>query len=73
MDEVMIGYMGETITVNGVHSPFHNVATRTYRLRVLNGSNGRIYNLALSNGNAFTVIGSDGGLLPAPETVTDLC
>jgi len=72
MDEVMIGYMGETIIVNGVQSPFHNVATRTYRLRVLNGSNGRIYNLALSNGNAFTVIGSDGGLLPAPETVTDL-
>lgn len=72
LEEVMIGYMGETITVNGVSSPFQPVTTRMYRIRVLNGSNGRMYNLALSNGNTFTVIGSDGGLLPAPETVTSL-
>ena len=72
MGEVMIGYMGDTITVNGVHAPYRNVASRTYRLRVLNGSNGRIYNLALSSGDPFTVIGSDGGLLPAPETVSSL-
>ncbi len=72
LEEVMIGYMGETVTVNGVNAPFQNVATRMYRLRIVNGSNGRIYNLALSNGNSFMVIGSDGGLLPAPETVTSL-
>jgi FtsP/CotA-like multicopper oxidase with cupredoxin domain len=72
LEEVMIGYMGETVTVNGVNAPFQNVATRMYRLRIINGSNGRMYNLALSNGNAFMVIGSDGGLLPAPETVTSL-
>ena len=72
MGEIMIGYMGDTITVNGTSAPFHEVSTRTYRLRVLNGSNARIYNLALSNGEPFTVIGSDGGLLPAPETVTSL-
>jgi len=72
LEEVMIGYMGESITVNGVSSPFQPVTTRMYRIRVLNGSNGRMYNLALSNGNTFTVIGSDGGLLPAPETVTSL-
>ncbi len=72
MGEVMIGYMGDTITVNGVHAPYRNVASRMYRLRVLNGSNGRVYNLALSSGDSFTVIGSDGGLLPAPETVSSL-
>ena len=72
LEEVMIGYMGETVTVNGVNAPFQNVATRMYRLRIINGSNGRMYNLALSSGNAFTVIGSDGGLLPAPESVTSL-
>ncbi|AEI52084.1 multicopper oxidase family protein [Runella slithyformis] len=72
LEEVMIGYMGETITVNGVSSPFQPVTTRMYRLRVLNGSNGRMYNLALSNGNSFLIIGSDGGLLTAPETVTSL-
>jgi len=48
------------------------VGTRWYRLRVLNGSNGRIYNLALSNGASFTLLGTDGGLLAAPETVTSL-
>lgn len=72
MPEVMVGYMGDTLVVNGVNAPFHPVATRTYRLRLLNGSNGRIYNLALSNGEAFHVIGSDGGLLPAPERVSSL-
>lgn len=72
MGEVMIGYMGDTITVNGASAPLHSVAARTYRLRVLNGSNSRIYNLALSSGHPFNVIGSDGGLLSVPETVTSL-
>ncbi|MBB3841942.1 FtsP/CotA-like multicopper oxidase with cupredoxin domain [Runella defluvii] len=72
LEEVMIGYMGETITVNGANAPVQNVTTRTYRLRIVNGSNGRIYSLALSNGNSFMVIGSDGGLLAAPETVMSL-
>ena len=39
---------------------------------MLNGSNARIYNLALSSGDPFTVIGSDGGLLSSPETVSNL-
>ncbi|CCH57667.1 bilirubin oxidase (plasmid) [Fibrisoma limi BUZ 3] len=72
MDDVMIGYMGETVTVNGIAGAFHPVSTRTYRLRIVNGSNGRIYNLALSNKAPFQVIGTDGGLLAAPETVTAL-
>ncbi len=72
MGEIMIGYMGDTITVNGTYAPYHNVASRTYRLRVLNGSNARIYNLALSSGDPITVIGSDGGLLSAPETVSSV-
>lgn len=72
MPEIMVGYMGDTIVINGVSAPFHPVASRTYRLRVLNGSNGRMYNLALSNEAAFHVIGSDGGLLPAPAPVSSL-
>lgn len=72
MNDVMIGYMGETITVNGVGGAFQNVSTRMYRLRIVNGSNGRIYNLALSNDAPFWLIGSDGGLLSAPEQVTAL-
>jgi FtsP/CotA-like multicopper oxidase with cupredoxin domain len=66
-DEVMTGYLGEHIVVNGVHAPFTNVATRWYRMRVLNGSTARVYNLSFSNGLSFYVIGADGGLLAAPE------
>lgn len=72
MGEVMTGYMGQYIAVNGVYSPYLNVNKRNYRIRVLNGSNARIYNLALSDNASFAVIGSDGGLLTAPQTVSSL-
>lgn len=72
MGEIMTGFMGQYITVNGVYSPYLNVNKRNYRLRVLNGSNGRIYNVALSNNASFAVIGSDGGLLASPQTVSSL-
>lgn len=70
--EVMTGYMGETILVNGEASPFTEIATRFYRLRILNGSNARIYNLALSNNADLIVIGNDGGLLKNPATVKNI-
>lgn len=72
MMEVMTGFMGDTILVNGTYKPFLEVATRFYRFRVLNGSTARIYNLAMSNGAEFYVIGSDGGILPKPERVKNL-
>lgn len=72
MGEVMTGYTGEYILVNGSNAPFHNVATRYYRLRVLNGSTARMYNLAFSDNQAFDVIGADGGLLAQPVSVTSL-
>ena len=62
MGKVMSGFMGETIIVNGEASPFAEVATRFYRLRILNGSNARIYNLALNNNSDLIIIGNDGGL-----------
>ncbi|HNB02532.1 MAG TPA: hypothetical protein PLK61_12065, partial [Nitrosomonas sp.] len=46
--------------------------TAKYRVRILNGSNARIYNFALSSGASFTLIGSDGGLLASPKEVTNL-
>lgn len=68
----MMGETGNTMLVNGTIQPYFDVATRRYRLRVLNGSNARFYRLALSNGQAFQVLGMEGGLLPAPVTVTSL-
>lgn len=72
MMEVMTGLMGQYILVNGVYAPVHNVETAKYRVRILNGSNARIYNLALSNGASFTIIGNDGGLLTSPQSVNSL-
>jgi blue copper oxidase len=72
MEEVMAGYLGDSVLVNGTVSPVTNVATRFYRLRILNGSNARIYNLALSNNADLTIIGNDGGLLSRPLTVKNI-
>lgn len=66
-DEAMIGYLGEKICVNGVFSPFVSIANTWYRLRLLNGSTARVYDLAMTNDIPFHVIGSDGGLLPSAE------
>ena len=62
----MMGFLGDTIMVNGQPNFRLEVATRAYRLRVLNGSNSRIYKLAWSDGTPMTVIGNDGGLLERP-------
>ena len=66
-DEIMTGYLGEQILVNGVSSPYVAVANTWYRLRLLNGSTARVYNLAMTNNIPFHIIGSDGGLLQASE------
>jgi blue copper oxidase len=42
------------------------VASRAYRLRILNGSNARIYKLAWDDASPMTVIGVDSGLLETP-------
>jgi spore coat protein A len=68
----MNGETGSVVLVNGVVQPYFNVAARKYRFRVLNGSNARFYRLELSNGAAFKVIGMEGGLLPAPVSVTSI-
>jgi len=62
----MLGFLGDRIFVNGAETPDFPVQAATYRVRLLNGSNSRIYKLALSDGSPMTVIGSDGGLLAAP-------
>ncbi len=60
------GFLGDRLLVNGAIQPYLLVEKRKYRFRILNGSNSRIYNLALNSNQAFVQIGSDGGLLSAP-------
>jgi FtsP/CotA-like multicopper oxidase with cupredoxin domain len=64
------GVVGDTVLVNGVYQPYLDVADCKYRLRILNGANARIYILTLSTGDAFTQIGTESGLLPAPVART---
>lgn len=71
-DEIMSGYLGEHVTVNGLHAPYLNVASTWYRLRILNGSTARVYKLGISGGLKMNIIGGDGGLLQSPETVSDI-
>lgn len=61
--EQMFGFFGDDILVNGKPDFIQPVATRPYRLRILNGSNARIYKLGFSDNRPLTVIGTDGGLL----------
>jgi spore coat protein A len=63
---------GDTILVNGKVWPYLNVKQGKYRFRMLGGANSRTFRVALSNGASFQVIGTDGGLLPAPVTVSQL-
>jgi spore coat protein A len=66
------GVTGDKILVNGVYQPYFDVGDRKYRLRILNASNARIYNLALSTDDSFIQIGTESGLLPAPMTRTEM-
>ena len=63
------GVLGDTILVNGAVQPFFEVSNTRYRFRFLNASNARQYELALDSGRPFVQIGSDGGLLSAPQTL----
>lgn len=67
MMQRMQGFLGDRILVNGRPDYVLPVATRAYRLRLVNGSNSRIYKLAWDDGTPMTVIGVDGGLLEKPE------
>ena len=62
----MEGALGDRILVNGQHDFTVDVTRRVYRLRLLNGSNARIYKLAWDDGTPLQVIGTDGGLLERP-------
>lgn len=70
MHDHMAGLRGETILVNGVRAARGVVPRGLTRLRVLNGSNARIYHLGFADDRSFVQIASDGGLLAAPLTTT---
>lgn len=62
-----VGILGDTILANGTVGAYHEVTTELVRLRILNGSNARVYQFGFSDDREFSLIGTDGGLLPAPH------
>jgi FtsP/CotA-like multicopper oxidase with cupredoxin domain len=70
-------FFGDVIVVNGKSWPYLNVEPRRYRFRILNGSNARMYDLAILDkshttpgpGPTIWQIGTDGGLLDSPAAV----
>jgi FtsP/CotA-like multicopper oxidase with cupredoxin domain len=66
MMEMMNGFLGNRVMVSGRPQPIVDVDAGWQRLRLLNGSNARIYKLAWSRDVKMTLIGGDGGLLEQP-------
>mgnify|MGYP001016954590 FL=1 len=62
----VFGPYGDSVLVNGTPRPYLECPAQVVRLRLLNGSNARIYPLGFEDGRSFSVIASDGGLLNAP-------
>jgi len=72
MMEMMNGFLGDRVLVNGLPQPTIDVDAGWLRIRLLNGSNGRIYKLAWSRALPMFVIGGDGGLLERPHSTSVL-
>jgi FtsP/CotA-like multicopper oxidase with cupredoxin domain len=70
--DLMAGYLGDAALVNGEPDAELSVAATPYRFRLLNGSNARIFRVALDDGREFQVIAGDGGLLERPVASTAL-
>ncbi|HHS82637.1 MAG TPA: oxidase [Devosia sp.] len=66
MHDRMMGYTGQIPMANGTVNAYFDATTSLVRLRLLNGSNGTIYNIGFSDGRRFHKIATDGGLLAAP-------
>jgi blue copper oxidase len=69
-DSTDVGLLGDTIVTNGIAGAYLPIHSQRVRLRILNGSGGRLYNLGFGQDREFHVVGSDGGLLSAPTKVT---
>ena len=67
-----IGLIGDEVLVNGTVGPYLDVTTDVVRLRLLNASTARTYDFGFDDGRGFDLIGTDGGLLEAPEALSDI-
>ncbi|AWF81882.1 bilirubin oxidase [Microbulbifer sp. A4B17] len=67
--QFLLSPFGDTMLINGTLDPFLEVPAQMVRLRILNGSNERAYNIGFSDDRSFFAIGADGGLLESPVSI----
>ncbi|WP_026380882.1 multicopper oxidase domain-containing protein [Afifella pfennigii] len=72
MMTLMHGATGEDILVNGQIGAVAAVPKAIARLRLVNGSNARIYSLFVDDGRPLHLVASEGGFLPAPTSLSEL-
>jgi blue copper oxidase len=72
MHDRMMGMMGQLMLVNGTAFARFKVQKRLTRLRILNGSNARIYNLEFDDQREFLQIATEGGLLERPVSLRNI-
>ena len=60
------GVAGRRVLVNGAVAPHHRVRAQRYRLRLLNASHFRAYDLHLTHGVRMVQIATESGLMPKP-------
>lgn len=62
----------DVLMINGTLDAYLDVPAQVVRLRLLNGSTERVYNLGFQNNLSFHQIATDGSLLNAPVQLTRL-
>ncbi|HER35074.1 MAG: multicopper oxidase domain-containing protein [Halothiobacillaceae bacterium] len=72
MFDRMHGFQGDRLFVNGAEQPRGPVPNAVVRLRLLNGSNARIFHLRFEDGRPMHVIASDAGFWPKPVPTEEL-
>lgn len=65
-------FVGNRLLVNGIEAPYFEVMRGWIRLRLLNSSLARAYDLRLDNGQEMLLIAQDLGFLPQAKAVKSL-
>jgi FtsP/CotA-like multicopper oxidase with cupredoxin domain len=67
-----LGLLGDTVTVNGWNGVYLDAKRSRLRLRILNGSTMRLFNVAFSDDREYQIVASDGGYLEKPKPATSV-
>ena len=72
MMDLMHGFQGDTLIVNGAIDPVASVPAGFVRLRLLNAANARNFDLRFADRRPFFVIAGDAGFLSEPVEVKNV-